>query len=450
MGHGPVIYFWLSIALKNNSPLTLVWAFIVHSFAITSYWISLLFDATSYEPAVWGAVFGNFVAAYINKNMGVNIFLSSLLLGCWAFFGDPSAYFADLAERLTKAKYIGLPPIDLSIAISYLNRFFDDTLNHTIGGQLNPLFFTLNLYASIALFFGLFRWVVLWKKPMEWASSNLDLFLLRLLGVVVLFSHACILIVALTFMALFYERLPPVDEATFSITCGGVHLIGIFSDVRCRYQYQSTERQRKNEALACHISVPLTLFWLPALSYKSAPIQRLKIRGNNYQKISLQKPNKSKSNYRKADLSKNRATASVSDKLFKPCEKFQHEELDQLLMASLVLAKKKGEADEAYPNFVDILEKSDGEINLQTGLGSKLITSVKIALRGAMKAREKEILAEYLSNIFPLKSRPRNLTLDAFDTFEELPVCKNPDEIPIGLNKNDFAKLVRTTLKQKR
>ena len=52
---------------------------------------------------------------------------------------------------------------------------------------------------------------------MEWASSNLDLFLLRQLGVVVfIFSHACILIVALTIMALFYERLPLVDETTFS------------------------------------------------------------------------------------------------------------------------------------------------------------------------------------------------------------------------------------------
>ena len=356
-----------------------------------------------------------------------------------------------------------MPPIDLSIVISYLNRFFDDTLNppFAIGGQLNPLFFTLNLYASIALFFGLFRWgMILWKKPMEWASSNLDLFLLRLLGVVVfIFSHACILIVALTFMALFYERLPLVDETTFSnypvvvfILLGFSLTLGVVININLR-----NVRGKNRSFWPVIFQCALTLFWLPALSYKSAPIQTFeKLEATTTRKSPTpKKPHKkSKSTtIEKADLSKNLATASVSDKLYKlSCEKFEHEGLDKALDGIVGLGeKRKAKLIQAYPSFVDILEKSDGEINLQTGLGSKLITSVKIALRGAMKAREKEILAEYLSNIFPLKSRPRNLTLDAFDTFEELHLfCKNPDEIPIDLNKNDFAKLVRTTLKQKR
>ena len=134
-------------------------------------------------------------------------------------FREPSAYFADLAERLTKAKYIGLPPIDLSIAISYLNRFFDDTLNppFAIGGQLNPLFFTLNLYASIALFFGLFRWgMILWKS--QW-SGRLVIWIsffasARCCG---FYFFACLYSdCGINVYGTFYERLPPVDEATFS------------------------------------------------------------------------------------------------------------------------------------------------------------------------------------------------------------------------------------------
>ena len=74
-------------------------------------------------------------------------------------------------------------------------------------------------------------------------------------------------------------------------------------------------------------------------------------------------------------------------------EKLQHQALDNAIDGILELGKKRQSAlMQACPDLSEILEKSDGGINLQTGLGSKLIKRVKFALQEAIKAREKDIL----------------------------------------------------------
>ena len=455
------IIFWISIAAKNDSPVTLVWAFFVHLFAIAGYGASLLFDTSSYEPAIWGAVLGNFVSAYLTKSMGYNIFLSCLCLGCWAFLGEPSVYFADLTERLVGAEYIGLPPIDLSIDISHLNSFFEDTFNQLLAtnGQLNPLFFTLNIYASIALFFGFFRWgLILWKKPLDWASSKLDLFLLRIVGIAVFFfSHVCCLLLSILFFGLFYEQLPRIGQVAFNnypvmafFLASFSSTVGIIINISLR-----REKEQSRNFWPIIFQCALTLFWLPALSYQRTQNQvpeNSKLITIN-EEPSLDKTlKKSKPVKRqKAVLSENQVTASVSDKFFiLSRNKLQHQGLDNALDGIVGLGKKRQSAlMQAYPDLSEILEKSDGQINLQTGLGLKLTTRVKSALREAIKAREKDILSEYLSYVFPLKSRPRNLTIAVFNSFEQLHLfCKNPDNSEVGLSKKDFVKLVRTTLEQ--
>ena len=454
--------FWLLASIKNESLSTLVWAFFVHLFAAAGYGISLLFDASSYEPAIWGAVFGNFVSAHFNRTVGFNIFLFCLFLGCWAFFGEPSIYFADLAERLVGTKYIGLPPMDLSVDISNLNRFLDDTLNPLFAtdGPINPLFFTLNIYASIALFFGFYRWgKILWKKPLDWASSKLDLFLLRLVGIAVFFcSHVFCLILSILFFVLFYDHLPRVGQTAFYnypvmafFLTSFSPTVGIIINISLR---REKEQERNFWPIISQCAV--TLFWLPALFYKQTHNQvpeNLKSTTFNDASSSNKTLKKSEPMKRQiADLSENQDAASVSDKFFiLSRKKLQHQGLDSAIDGILGLGKKRQSAlTKAYPNLSEILEKSDDEINSQTGLGSKLIKRVKFALREAIKAKEKDILSEYLSYVFPLKSQPRNLTLAAFSSFEQLyQFSKEPDGTLNTLNKNDLVSLVRVTLKQK-
>ena len=455
------ILFWLLASIKNESLSTLVWAFFVHLFAAAGYGISLLFDASSYEPAIWGAVFGNFVSAHFNKTLGFNIFLFCLFLGCWAFFGEPSIYFSDLAERLVGAKYIGLPPMDLSIDVSNLNRFLDDTLNPLFAtdGPINPLFFTLNIYASIALFFGFYRWgTILWKKPLDWASSKLDLFLLRLVGIAVFFfSHVCCLLLSILFFGLFYDQLPRIGNLAFNNYPVMVFLLASFSlTVGIIVNISLTrEKEQARKFWPIIFQCALTLFWLPALFY-----QRTKTQAPEISKLiavneepSLNKTLKKSEplKRRKADLNENQDVASVSDKFFiLSRKKLQHQGLDDAIYGIPGLGKKRQSAlMQAYPDLSEILEKGDGEINLQTGLGSKLIKRAKFALREAIKAKEKDILSEYLSYVFPLKSQPRHLTLAAFSSFEQLyQFCKDPDDALGTINKDELAKLIRLTLSQ--
>ena len=74
------ILFWLLLAIQKNSFSTMVWMISVHGFAIAGYGISLLFDGRPIEPALWGAIIGNFVAAHLTKKMGINLFLGFLKL----------------------------------------------------------------------------------------------------------------------------------------------------------------------------------------------------------------------------------------------------------------------------------------------------------------------------------------------------------------------------------
>ena len=456
------ILFWLLASIKNESLSTLVWAFFVHLFAAAGYGISLLFDASSYEPAIWGAVFGNFVSAHFIRTVGFNIFLFCLFLGCWAFFGEPSIYFADLAERLVGAKYIGLPPMDLSVDISNLNRFLDDTLNPLFAtdGPINPLFFTLNIYALIAVFFGFYRWgTILWKKPLDWASSKLDLFLLRLVGIAVFFfSCVCCFALSHLFLLLFYDQFPRVGQVAFYNFPVMAFFLASFSPTLGIIINISLRREKDQERNFWPIisQCAITLFWLPALIYKQAQKQAPK----NLNSTTLNEaPSTDKTlkkselmKRQKADLSENQDEASVSDKFFiLSRKKFQHQGLDSAIDGILGLGKKRQSAlMQAYPDLSKILEKSDDEISLQTGLGSKLITRVKFALREAIKDKEKDILSEYLSYVFPLKSQPRNLTLAAFSSFEQLyQFSKEPDGALNTLNKNDLTSLIRVTLKQK-
>lgn len=456
------ILFWLLASIKNESLSTLVWAFFVHLFAAAGYGISLLFDASSYEPAIWGAVIGNFVSAHFNKTVGFNIFLFCLFLGCWAFFGEPSIYFADLAKRIVGAKYIGLPPMDLSIDISNLNRFLDDTLNPLFAtdGPINPLFFTLNIYASIALFFGFYRWgKILWKKPLDWASSKLDLFLLRLVGIAVFFcSHVCCFTLSLLFLLLFYDQLPRVGQVAFYNSPIVAFFLASFSPTLGIIINISLRREKDQERNFWPIiaQCAVTLFWLPALFYKQTQKQAPKnLSSTTFNEApSLDKTLKKSEPMKrqKADLSENQDAASLSDKFFiLSRKKLQHQGLDSAINGILGLGKKRQSAlMQAYPDLSEILQKSDDEISLQTGLGSKLIKRVKFALREAIKAKEKDILSEYLSYVFPLKSQPRNLTLAAFSSFEKLyQFSKEPDGTLNTLNKNDLASLIRVTLKQK-
>lgn len=455
------ILFWLLAPIKNESLSTLVWAFFVHLFAAAGYGISLLFDASSYEPAIWGAVIGNFVSAHFNRTVGFNIFLLCLFLGCWAFFGEPSIYFADLAERLVGAKYIGLPPMDLSIDLSNLNRFLDDTLNPLFAtdGPINPLFFTLNIYASIALFFGFYRWgKILWKKPLDWASSKLDLFLLRLVGIAVFFcSHVCCIILSILFFALFYDQLPRVSQMAFYNYPVMAFFLASFSPTVGVIINISLRREKDQERNFWPIifQCAVTLFWLPALFYKRAQEQAPKnLKSTTVNEApSLDKTLKKSEPMKrqKADPSENQEASDVSDKFFiLSRKKLQHQGLDSAIDGILGLGKKRQSAlVQAYPDLSEILEKSDGEISLQTGLGSKLIKRVKFALGEATKAKEKDILSEYLSYVFPLKSQPRNLTLAAFSSFEQLyQFCKDPDDALSTLNKDELAKLFLVTLQQ--
>ena len=70
-------------------------------------------------------------------------------------------------------------------------------------------------------------------------------------------------------------------------------------------------------------------------------------------------------------MSENQVTASVSDKFFiLSRNKLQHQGLDNALDGIVGLGKKRQSAlMQAYPDLSEILEKSDGQINLQTGLG---------------------------------------------------------------------------------
>ena len=455
------ILFWISIAIKNDSPATLVWAFIVHLFATIGYGISLLFDTSSYEPAIWGAVVGNFVSAHLTKNMGFNIFLSCLFLGCWAFFGEPSVYFSDLAERAVGADYIGLPPIDFSIDLSHLNLFFEDTLNQLLAtdGQINPLFFTLNIYASIALFFGYFRWgAILWSTAINWASNGLALFLLRLIGFLVFFvSAACVMTPAIAMALLFYDHLPSVVETTFYNYPIMAFLLWAFSTTLGIIVNVSLRREKGQERNFWPIvfQCAVTLFWLPALSHK--PTQNPP--SNTSESITVSKTESSKEADResehvkkqKVNVKENQDDPSQSDKYLRLSrEKIEHQELGSTLEGVVGLGKKRQSAlVQAYPNPKEILDASDIEINSRTGLGSKLIARVKLALEDAQKVKETAILNEYLAYVFPLKSRPRKSTLAAFSSFEQLyQFCKDPDDALTALNTNDLAKLIQVTLTQ--
>jgi hypothetical protein len=455
------ILFWISIAIKNDSPATLVWAFFVHLFAIVGYGISLLFDTSSYEPAIWGAVVGNFVSAHLTKNMGFNIFLSCLFLGCWAFFGEPSVYFSDLAERAVGTDYIGLSPIDFSIDLSHLNLFFEDTLNQLLAtdGQINPLFFTLNIYASIALFFGYFRWgTILWSTAINWASNGLALFLLRLIGLLVFFvSNACVMTLAMAMAFLFYDHLPSVVEKAFNNYPIMVFFLWAFSTTLGIIINANLRREKGQERNFWPIvfQCAVTLFWLPALSHK--PTQNPP--SNTSESINVSETESSKEAVRgsehakkqKVNVTEDQGTPSQADKYLRLSrEKIEHQELGNVLKGVVGLGRKRQSAlVQAYPNPKEILEASDIEINSRTGLGSKLIARVKLALEDAQKANEVAILNEYLAYVFPLKSRPRKLTLNAFCTFEQLhQFCKDPDDTLTALSKNDLSKLIQVTLIQ--
>ena len=455
------ILFWISIAIKNDSPATLVWAFFVHLFATVGYGISLLFDASSFEPAIWGAIVGNFVSAHLTKSLGFNIFLSCLFLGCWAFFGEPSVYFSDLAERLVDADYIGLPAIDFSIDFSHLNLFFENNLNQLLAtdGQINPLFFTLNIYASIALFFGYFRWgAILWNTTIKWASNGLALFLLRLLGFMVFFvSGACVMTLALAITFLFYEQLPSVVEKTFNNYPIMVFLLWAFSTTLGVIVNINLRREKEHERKSWPIifQCAITLFWLPALSHKPAqnpPSNTSELINTSETESSKEADRESEHvKKQKVNVKENQDAPSQSEKYLRLSrEKIEHQELGSTLEGVVGLGKKRQSAlVQAYPNTKEILDASDIEINSRTGLGSKLIARVKLALEDAQKVKETAILNEYLAYVFPLKSRPRKSTLAAFSSFEQLyQFCRDPDDALTALNTNDLTKLIQVTLTQ--
>lgn len=446
------ILFWLLLAIQKNSFSTMVWMISVHGFAIAGYGISLLFDGRPIEPALWGAIIGNFVAAHLTKKMGINLFLGFTFLGCWAFFGEPSTYFSDLADRLVNSKYTGLPAFGLSVDMP--------TIDFTSDKELTSLFFILNIYATVALFFGFYTWgLILWEAPKRVASGALELTILRLLNIVIYsVSIPCVALPAFGFFLLLFDYLPIVDETNFYnypimilILLGFSPTLGVIVNIRLR-----RSKNQRHPFWPIILQCISTCFWLPVLLRAPVP-KKLNKKSELITKVGSDRP--SKANKKSPTTSKRKvppknkdyqASALSGQYLKLSREKFSDKDLDNALENIVGLGKKRRAAiTKTFPDLQEVLEKSDSEINTQTGLSLELISRLKFALREAQKVREMNVLSEYLSYVFPLKSRPRKVITSAFSTFDQLYLfCINPDDTLTGLNRHDLAHLIQKTVQQ--
>jgi hypothetical protein len=439
------ILFWVLCAIQNQKFSIIVWAICIHLFAFIGYGTSLFFDTETLEPALFGAVFGNFLSAYLTRRQSLNFFLTFSVFGVWVFFGEPLLYFSDLLDRALEAKFTGFPKISFNIDAS--NILFALHAASTISTLLN-------IYSSVALFFGFYIWgSMLWKTAKRISTDILNLILLRLIGAVVfLMSVAILMVPAMLLTILLKEHYQIPNELSFSNYPIMLFMLIAFSPTLgliINLNARKAKAQKRSFGISL-FQCFLTCFWLPRFIGK-APQETLSDKPHPTAHSQTQPNYKTLKAAAKRNNPQNPKQLSQSTKYLElAAEKIGRRGHDIKLANIVGLGKKKREVLlSTFPDITKIHEKSETEINLLTGLSVKLIARVKLAIVEEQKNSQSAVLAEYLAYVFPLQRRPRNAVAAHFKSYGELYLfCENPDASFVGLNKNDFDKLIQTTLNQ--
>ncbi len=450
------ILFWLFIPFASGGgPKMLIWVVLAHLGAGAGYGISVISSSGPLEPTIWGAIIGTFAAMAIAEGITSAIFLSAIIVGCWAFFGEPSVYFYDLKDRildLDAPDWIEYVPKSADFAREYGGGKSYSATHHSIFGYGVPSWaiISANVYGFLAYLFGLWSAAnVGWSTYRDWPASLFSKILLFPFGLVVWITVTCLPVIygflitnaffGITQKELLTTPFAIISFILFSSTIGFV--------LNRNYLFHNDVEM---SGFWSFIQSACGFFWLPSLpafqeQKTIVPISDVTPIHDDGQNSPSNSSKRAKDNLLNAMLSDR---LKIDDLVILPVEAVPLPDYISALKAVNGMGEKRiSDLLSSGLTLTDLINLDKDKICEQSGLGQKLVNRMQFYLRGMYSDYQKRCMEAFLTQILPGEDVIIAKLLELAANFDELVkiIIETPEKLSTlgGLKPQEISKVTK-------